>query len=285
MEKVAAYLRLMRVDRPIGAFLLAWPTLWALWIAGGGQPKANIVLIFMLGVFVMRAAGCVINDFADRNFDGHVARTIDRPLATGEISPREALFLFISLIGIALLLVIQLNDLSMWLAVIAAGLATLYPFTKRFTHLPQFVLGLAFSMSIPMAFAAHLAQVPTIAWWLFTANMLWVVAYDTIYAMIDKEDDLKIGIKSTAILFGRHVKLIIFLLSLGAVSLLAIIGLHNGFKAYYFGGLGLAFANVLYQQFLLKGDDPAKFFQAFLSNNWFGASIFAGLVLNYLPLS
>lgn len=282
LKRLSAYLRLMRLDRPIGAFLLLWPTLWALWIAGNGQPQARIVLILSLGVFVMRAAGCVINDYADRNFDGSVARTKSRPLATGELSVVNALSAFAILLLIALFLVLQLNRQSLYVALFALVIAALYPFAKRYTYLPQFILGIAFSMGIPMAFAAHHGSIPGVAWWLLIANLLWVVAYDTIYAMVDLEDDLKIGIKSTAILFGRHVRMIVFLFSIVSLLLLSLIGQQQGFNRYYYGGILLAFTNLLYQQWLIKGKNNVAYFTAFLSNNWLGAFVFVGLMLNYL---
>ena len=282
MKKISALIRLMRADKPIGTFLLLWPTLWALWIAGEGLPQARYVLIFTLGVFVMRAAGCVINDYADRDFDGDVARTKLRPLATGELKARHAIILFVALLGVALLLVLQLNRLSLYIAITAVGVATLYPFTKRFTYLPQFVLGIAFSMGIPMAFAAQQNHIPVVAWQLLIANLLWVVAYDTIYAMVDKEDDLKVGIKSTAILFGRYDRQIVFLFGLASVMMLAYIGSQLNLNHYYYGGLSLAFVNLLFQQWLIKEQDTSRQFQAFLSNNWFGVLVFSGLLLNYL---
>lgn len=272
----------MRLDRPIGAFLLLWPTLWAIWIAGDGHPRAHIVMIFVLGVFVMRAAGCVINDYADRNFDGKVKRTQSRPLATGELTTKNAIAAFIILLAIALILALQLNDLSRYVAIFAAGIATFYPFSKRFTYLPQFVLGVAFSMGIPMAFAAQLGSIPIVAWQLLAANLLWVVAYDTLYAMVDREDDLKIGIKSTAILFGRYDRIIVFILAIASLILLVFIGLTQQFNAYYYGGLVLALLNLLYQQWLIKDQINDLQFRAFLSNNWFGAFVFIGLLLNYL---
>ncbi len=272
----------MRMDRPIGAFLLLWPTLWALWIAGNGQPQAKIVLILCLGVYVMRAAGCVINDYADRNFDGDVDRTRHRPLATGELSARNAITAFILLLLIALILVLQLNRESLYVAFLALAVASLYPFTKRFTYLPQFVLGIAFSMGIPMAFTAHHGSIPGVAWWLVLANLLLVVAYDTIYAMVDREDDLKIGIKSTAILFGRFDKIIVFLFGLASLLVLAWIGHLQSMNVYFYGGLALAAANLLYQQWMIKDEDPKRMFDAFLSNNWLGAFIFSGMVLSYL---
>ncbi len=272
----------MRLDRPIGTFLLLWPTLWATWIAGNGQPQARIVLILSLGVYVMRAAGCVINDFADRNFDGSVARTKLRPLATGELSVANAVSVFVLLLLIALFLVLQLNRESLYVALVALGIACFYPFSKRYTYLPQFILGFAFSMGIPMAFTAHHGSIPAVAWWLLLANLLWVVAYDTIYAMVDREDDLKIGIKSTAILFGQHDKIIVFLFALASLLVLAGIGLQQGFNHYYYGGLLLASISLLYQQWLIKDQNHKLEFEAFLSNNWLGAFIFCGLLLNYL---
>lgn len=275
-------MRLMRLNRPIGAFLLLWPTLWALWLAGNGRPQAHIVVIFVLGVFIMRAAGCVINDYADRNFDGAVARTKDRPLATGELTVRNAISALVILLTLAMLLAFQLNNISRYIAIFAAAIAALYPFTKRFTYLPQFVLGIAFSMGIPMAFAAQLGLIPGVAWLLLIANLLWVVAYDTIYAMVDREDDLKIGIKSTAILFACYDKAMVFLLALASLAMLAYIGQSQQFNQYYFGGLLLALLNLVYQQWLIKDEDNTLQFRAFLSNNWFGAFVFFGLLLNYL---
>ena len=272
----------MRLDRPIGTLLLLWPTFWALWIAGDGQPQAHYVVIFTLGVLVMRAAGCVINDYADRKLDGSVSRTQSRPLATGELSPANALSLFVALLLLALLLVLQLNTLSFYIAIAALAVATLYPFSKRVTYLPQFVLGFAFSMGIPMAFAAHQNSIPNIAWILVAANLLWVVSYDTIYAMVDREDDLKIGIKSTAILFGRHDRMAVLFLALSSLALLGLIGYKQQLQTYYFAGLALALANVIYQQWLIKDGNNTRRFQAFLSNNWFGVFVFGGLLLSYL---
>jgi 4-hydroxybenzoate polyprenyltransferase len=283
LTNLSAYIRLTRLDRPIGAFLLLWPTLWALWIAGHGQPQAKIVWILCLGVFAMRAAGCVINDYADRDFDGSVERTRKRPLATGELSVRSAMIAFVMLLLIALILVLQLNRESLYVALFALGIAAFYPFAKRFTYLPQFVLGIAFSMGIPMAFTAHQGNIPAVAWWLVLANLLWVVAYDTIYAMVDREDDLKIGIKSTAILFGRFDKIIVFLFGLASLLVLVWIGRSQGFNHYYYAGLILAVINLIYQQWLVKDDNPRLQFDAFLSNNWLGAFVFFGLLLNYLP--
>jgi len=273
----------MRADRPIGSFLLLWPTLWSLWLAGEGQPSAVIVLIFIAGVFVMRSAGCVINDYADRHIDPEVARTCNRPIAAGLVRPREALLLFAVLCGIALLLVLQLNMLSIKLSVVAVFLAASYPFMKRFTHLPQVYLGIAFGWSIPMAFAAQSGQLPASIWPLFLANICWTVAYDTMYAMVDREDDLKIGVMSTAILFGNNDRLIIGILQLLTLGLLLWTGTLFDRGSFYFSGLLMASLFFLYQQWLIAERKPAQCLQAFLNNNWFGAVVFAGLALDYLP--
>ncbi|MGL5762845.1 MAG: 4-hydroxybenzoate octaprenyltransferase, partial [Plesiomonas shigelloides] len=219
-EKLSAYWRLMRMDRPIGTLLLLWPTLWALWLAAQGQPNWPVLLVFVLGVVVMRAAGCVINDYADRHFDGHVKRTANRPLPSGDVRPSEARWLFVALVALAFVLVLTLNSLTIVLSLVALALAAVYPFMKRFTHLPQLVLGVAFGWSIPMAFAAQMNLLPLSCWLLLLANICWTVAYDTQYAMVDRDDDLRIGIKSTAILFGRFDKLIIGLLQLATLLLL-----------------------------------------------------------------
>jgi 4-hydroxybenzoate polyprenyltransferase len=283
LDRLKQYLLLMRADKPIGSFLLLWPTLWSLWFAGNGQPSAFIVLIFIAGVFVMRSAGCVINDFADRHVDHAVERTSMRPLSAGRVRPAEALALFIILCIVALLLVLQLNLLTLKLSVVAVLLAASYPFMKRVTHLPQAYLGIAFGWSIPMAFAAQSGQLSSAVWILFLANICWTIAYDTIYAIVDRDDDVKIGVKSTAILFGHHDRLIIGLLQLLTIGLLCWSGLAFERGAYYFGGLLFASCFFLYQQWLITGYDRARCFQAFLNNNWFGAVTFAALALDYLP--
>jgi len=287
MTRIAAkfkqYLFLMRADRPIGSFLLLWPTLWSLWLAGEGQPSASIVLIFIAGVFVMRSAGCVINDYADRHIDPDVTRTCNRPIAAGLVQPREALLLFSVLCGIALLLVLQLNMLSIKLSVVAIFLAASYPFMKRYTHLPQVYLGIAFGWSIPMAFAAQSGQLPASIWLLFLANICWTVAYDTMYAMVDREDDLKIGVMSTAILFGNNDRLIIGKLQLLTLGLLLWTGFLFDRGSFYYAGLLMASFFFLYQQWLIAERSPAQCLQAFLNNNWFGAVVFVGLALDYLP--
>ena len=282
-EKLKQYLLLMRADRPIGSFLLLWPALWSLWLAGEGQPSASIVLIFIVGVFIMRSAGCVINDYADRNIDPDVARTCNRPLATGQVTPREAIFLFLVLCAMALLLVLQLNELSLKLSIVAVFLAVSYPFMKRVTHLPQAYLGMAFGWSIPMAFAAQSGELPTAVWLLFLANICWTVAYDTMYAMVDRDDDVKIGVMSTAILFGSNDRLIIGLLQLSTLALLIWVGLIFERSVYYFSALLFASFFFIYQQWLIADRDAKQCFQAFLNNNWFGAVVFIGLLLDFLP--
>lgn len=274
-----AYLKLTRFDRPIGAFLLLWPTLWALWLATDGRPDATIVVIFIAGTFVMRAAGCVINDYADRHIDPQVARTRDRPLARGELTVRQTFAAFALLLLVALALVLQLNRLTQLLSLFAVFITALYPFTKRATHLPQLVLGVAFSWSIPMAYAAVNGAVPPQAWWLFAANFAWTVAYDTQYAMADRDDDLRIGVKSTAILFGRRDNFMVGLLHLVCLALLALIGWQRGLPWHFHVGLGLALAFAAYQQTLCKDRDRDRCLRAFLNNNWFGAAVFCGLVL------
>lgn len=282
-EKIKQYLLLMRADRPIGSFLLLWPSLWSLWLAGEGQPTASIVLIFIVGVFVMRSAGCVINDFADRHIDPDVARTCSRPIAAGLVKPREALILFATLCGIAFLLVLQLNTLSIKLSFVAVFLAASYPFMKRVTHLPQAYLGMAFGWSIPMAFAAQSGQLPAAVWLLFVANIFWTIAYDTMYAMVDRDDDIKIGVMSTAILFGSKDRQIIGLLQLSTLLMLTWAGLVFERGSYYYFSLLFASSFFIYQQWLIAGRDPARCLQAFLNNNWFGAAVFIGLLLDYLP--
>ena len=276
-----AYLRLTRMDRPIGAFLLLWPTLWALWLAGDGRPDVAVVVIFIAGSFVMRAAGCVVNDYADRHIDPQVKRTRNRPLASGELSVRQGLGALALLLLLAFLLVLQLNRHAQLLSLFAVFIAAVYPFTKRFTHLPQLVLGVAFSWGIPMAYAALTGALPSEAWLLFAANFFWIVAYDTQYAMVDRDDDLSIGVKSTAILFGRYDNFIIGLLHLACLTLLAALGWQRGFFESwpYTLGLGLALGFAAYQQTLTKTRDRDHCLRAFLNNNWFGGVVFLGIVL------
>jgi 4-hydroxybenzoate polyprenyltransferase len=260
---------------------LLWPTAWALWIAGEGQPDPYVTLVFMLGTVLMRSAGVCINDYADRDFDPHVARTKERPLAAGQVSPREAVTLFVVIALCAFALVLTLNTLTILLSVGGAALAALYPFMKRYTYLPQVFLGAAFSWAIPMAFAAQTGALPAISWLLFTAAVLWVTVYDTLYAMVDIEDDLKIGVKSTAILFGEADRLIIGMLQFLFLLTLWIIGRHLGLGGFYHLGLLAAGVLSLYQQYLIRRREPAACFKAFLNNHWLGAAVFAGLAAHY----
>jgi 4-hydroxybenzoate polyprenyltransferase len=281
-ERLKDYARLMRLHRPIGSLLLLWPTLWALWIAGQGRPDLIVFVVFVLGVLLMRSAGCVINDYADRNFDPHVERTRDRPIAAGRVSPREALVLFTVLCLFAFALVLTLNRLTILLSFVGVFLAATYPFVKRFTHLPQFYLGAAFGWGIPMAFAAQTGGIPSVGWVLFAANVFWAVAYDTAYAMVDRDDDRRVGVKSTAILFGRHDRALVFLFHVLTLSLLTYSGALAGLGLRYYAGLLAASGFVLYQQLLMRERTRDGCFRAFLNNNWFGAAVFAGLVLHYL---
>ncbi|MDX1444338.1 MAG: 4-hydroxybenzoate octaprenyltransferase [Gammaproteobacteria bacterium] len=281
-DRVQQYGYLMRLDRQIGTFLLLWPTWWALWIAGDGFPDAKIWVVFTLGVFVMRAAGCIINDFADRKVDGHVKRTKARPMATGKVSEAEALSLFVLLLLIAFLLVSTMNRLTIYLSFGGAALAFIYPFMKRYTHLPQPVLGAAFGWAVPMAFAAQTGTVPPIAWLIFIATVIWATAYDTMYAMVDRDDDLKIGVKSTAILFGDQDRLIIGILQGLLLLSLVLVGIRAGFTSTYFYGLVFATVIALWQQWLIRKRKRDDCFRAFLNNNWFGVFVFAGIALDYI---
>ena len=281
-ETFSACIQLMRLDRPIGTFLLLWPTLWALWLAGKGSPDPDIVLIFILGTVIMRAAGCIINDYADRNLDSHVERTKHRPLASGTLSIRASLVLFATLILIAFGLVLLLNSLTRYLSIAAVILTILYPFSKRVTHFPQCVLGLAFSMGIPMAYSALTDSLPLQAWVLFLANFLWIVAYDTQYAMVDRDDDLMIGIKSTAIAFGKYDNLIVGLLHISALTIIGLIGWENHLSWHFYLFLGFAAGFAVYQQYLCKDRNSQKSLTAFLNNNWIGAAIYCGLVLGLM---
>ena len=281
-ERLDAYVRLVRLNKPIGIFLLMWPALWALWLAGSGHPPWLVVMIFIAGVVLMRSAGCAINDYADRHFDGHVARTNARPLAVGIISPREAVGVFVGLSLVAFVLVLQLNWQTVALSVVAVTLAAIYPFMKRFTHFPQLFLGAAFGWAIPMAYMAIQETIPLHAWVLFAATVIWALIYDTQYAMVDRDDDLKIGIKSTAILFGRYDRLMVGLLQVVMLAMLVWVGDAAGRGWLYVAGLGVAAVLALYQQRLMQGRDPGRCFIAFLNNNYFGMVIFIGLVLDYL---
>ncbi|MEY2680208.1 MAG: hypothetical protein RL661_439 [Pseudomonadota bacterium] len=279
--KLDAYWRLMRFDKPIGIFLLLWPGLWALWIAGQGHPDAHVVIVIVLGTILMRAAGCVINDYADRDFDPHVKRTRLRPIAAGEIEPCEGLWLFVGLCLTAFALVLQLNPLTIALSVPGAFLAGTYPFTKRFTQLPQAYLGIAFGWAVPMSFAAQTGGVSWIAWEIYAATVLWALIYDTMYAMVDRDDDLKIGVKSTAILFGRHDRLILGLLQVAMLAILLAVGRQANLGPWYVAGwLGGAIL-FGYQQWLIRDREKPACFRAFLNNHWFGALLFAGIALDY----
>ncbi len=275
------YARLMRIDRPIGTFLLLWPTLWALWLAGEGSPDPHVFVVFIAGVWVMRAAGCVINDFADRNFDGHVRRTVDRPLATGAVRAWEAIVLFLVLALIAFALVLTLNTLTIMLAFVGLALAASYPFMKRFHYLPQAHLGVAFGWAAPMVWAAQTGALPELAWLVFFAVILWALAYDTIYGMVDRDDDLKLGLKSSAILFGDLDRFIIGLIQLALLGTLYLIGEQAELGVTYLYALGFAALNIAWQQWLLRKRDRDDCFRAFLANNWFGFFVFAGILLDY----
>jgi 4-hydroxybenzoate polyprenyltransferase len=277
-----AYWRLMRFDKPIGILLLLWPTWWALLLAGDGRPSLRNILIFSCGVILMRAAGCVMNDIADREYDPHVKRTRLRPLASGELTLKQALGLFLLLMLLAFLLVLMTNVLTVKLAFVGALLASAYPFFKRFTHLPQVVLGIAFGWGILMAFAAEINSVPAIAWWLLLINAIWSVIYDTLYAMVDREDDLAVGIKSTAILFGRFDLLIIGALMVLMIISLAIMGVRIGLAWPWFAGLLVATGLFTRQLYISRDREPKACFRAFLNNNWVGLSIFLGLLASLL---
>ncbi len=283
LARVPDFLQLMRLDRPIGTWLLMWPTLWALWIAAEGIPGRDVLLIFVAGVYVMRAAGCVVNDYADRHFDGHVKRTLNRPLATGRISEGEAQGLFAILVMVAFVLVLFTNLFTILLSIGGVVLAFIYPFMKRYTHLPQLFLGAAFSWAIPMAFGAVLGRVPFEAWLLFAANVAWTVAYDTQYAMVDRDDDLKIGIKSTAVLFGRADRLMIGLLQGLTLLLLVWAGLRLGLGGFFWLGLVAMAATFVWQQWLIRTRERDPCFRAFLNNHWSGLLVFAGIALTLWP--
>lgn len=284
-NKLRDYSTLMRLNRPIGILLLLWPTLWALWIASKGSPDGLVLLVFISGVVLMRSAGCVINDYADRDFDPHVARTRHRPIATGRVTPKEALIVFSVLCLIAFALVLLMNSLTIYLSFGGAVLAAVYPFTKRYTHLPQVVLGMAFAWSVPMAFAAQTGEVPRVSWLIYVITVLWSVVYDTMYAMVDREDDLKIGVKSTAILFGEADRLILAGLQGMMFIGLLLLGQQTGMVFPYYIFLTIAAGFALYQQYLIRHRLPAACFKAFLNNNWLGATVFIGIVLNYIYLS
>ena len=281
-DKLPHYARLMRIDKPIGTLLLLWPTLWALWLAAEGWPPLHILVIFTIGTFLMRSAGCVINDYADRDFDGHVERTKNRPLATKSVSPREALLLAAGLSLLSFVLILPLDPLVIWLSVPALFLAASYPFTKRFFAIPQAYLGIAFGFGIPMGFAAVAGEVPAVAWLMLLANVFWAVAYDTEYAMVDRPDDLKIGIKTSAITFGRFDVLAVMLCYAAALGLLAVVGAMTGAGAAYYLGLAAAAGIAGYHYTLIRARERADCFKAFRHNNWLGAVVFAGIFVDQL---
>ena len=280
--RLGYYWLLVRADRPIGIYLLLWPALWALWVAAEGVPPWWILIVFILGTALMRSAGCAINDYADRELDGQVARTAQRPLAIGLISPREAVAVFVVLSLIAFMLVITLNARTIAFSFVAVALAAIYPFTKRYTHMPQLILGVAFGWAVPMAFTALRNQAPPVAWVLFAATVIWALIYDTMYAMVDREDDLKVGIKSTAILFGRFDRLLIGALQISMLILLWQVGQMAGRGAVYQIALLAGAGLFLYHQWLIRGRERQACFRAFLHNNYFGMLVFMGLLLDYL---
>jgi len=281
-ERLSHYEKLMRLDKPIGILLLLWPTLWGQWLASNGDPNWLILWIFVMGVVLMRSAGCVINDYADRDFDPHVARTRERPLAAGKVSAREALLLAAGLSLLAFLLILPLNALVLKLSVVALFLAASYPFTKRFFAIPQAYLGIAFGFGIPMSYAALWGEIPSEAWVLLAANIFWAIAYDTQYAMVDREDDLKIGIKTSAITFGRYDLVAIAVCYAATLGLLGWVGVQREMGWAYTGGLAVAAAIAAYHMRLIRQRDPQQCFRAFLHNTWFGAAVFGGIVLSFL---
>lgn len=281
LDRLEQYILLTRLNRPIGSLLLLWPTLWALWIAARGWPDPFVLFVFVIGVFVMRSAGCAINDFADRNIDPHVARTNQRPLATGRVTSKEALAVFAALTLMAFILVLFMNKLTIYMSFVGIALAASYPFMKRYHYMPQIHLGAAFGWAAPMAFTAQANEITAVTWLIFMATVLWATAYDTMYAMADREDDIKIGVKSTAILFGEADKLIIGMLQALLLLNLILIGTSAELGLFYFLGLAAASGFSVYQQYLIKDRDPIKCFHAFLNNNWFGFCVFVGIFVDY----
>lgn len=277
------YLALIRFDRPIGTWLVLWPALWALWLAADGIPDWELIVIFSLGAFLMRSAGCAVNDFADRNIDGDVSRTKERPLATGKISSKEAIGVFVVLSLVAFGLVLLTNQLTVLLSFGAVALASCYPFMKRYTHLPQVVLGAAFAWSVPMAFAAQTGTVPAGAWLVYTAVVVWTVVYDTFYAMVDRDDDLKIGVKSTAVLFGDDDRLITACLQALVILILVLVGSRFGLGVWYFLSVIVTAALFVWQQYQIRERDKAACFEAFLHNRYVGMTVFLGIAVDTFP--
>jgi len=280
-NQLKSYVQLMRLDKPVGVWLLLWPTLWALWLAGEGHPDGGVFIVFFFGVIVMRSAGCVLNDFADRKIDPHVTRTRARPLATGAVAPVEALTLFFALSLIAVGLAAMLNRPAQVLAVVAAGLTIIYPFIKRFVSIPQFVLGAAFGWAVPMAFAAQTGQTEQLAWLVFGTALIWAVIYDTFYAMVDRRDDLKLGVKSTAILFGDADLFVIGGLQVLMLLALLLIGQMAGLGGWYLASVAVAALLMAYHQWLARDRDPDGCFKAFQHNHYIGMAVFAGILLDY----
>lgn len=281
LPAITGYARLMRLHRPIGIYLVFWPAIWALWIASEGVPSVKLLAIFTLGAIFMRSAGCVINDYADRNVDGHVSRTKDRPLITGDVSAAEAIALFILLLVLSFVLVLFTNSFTVYLSLGGAALAFCYPFMKRYTHLPQVVLGAAFAWAVPMAFAAQTGELGRGVWLIYTAVVLWTVAFDTLYAMVDRKDDLKIGVKSTAILFGDQDKLFVGVLQVMTIASLVMAGKQFELGFVYYLGLAVASGLFVFQQLQIQKREPQKCFQAFLNNNYVGMAIFIGIAADF----
>jgi 4-hydroxybenzoate polyprenyltransferase len=280
--KISPFVELTRLNKPVGIYLLLWPTLWALWVAAQGIPDLSLIVIFTLGVILMRSAGCVINDYADRKVDGHVERTINRPLVTGAVTNQQAIIVFFSLLTGAFVLVLFTNTLTIQLSFAGALLAAIYPFMKRYTHLPQIFLGAAFSWAIPMAFAAQADALPKYVWLIYIANLSWTVAYDTMYAMVDRDDDIKIGVKSTAILFADADKVMIAVMQGIAIFCLFLLGLELSLNAFYYLGLLVAMGLMTYQQWLIRARDKVGCFAGFINSHWVGVAVWLGLVLAYL---
>lgn len=281
-QKLKACGELMRVSKPIGTYLLLWPALWALWIAADGTPSVNLLIIFGLGTFLMRSAGCVINDFADRKIDGHVKRTAQRPLPAGRISAKEAMILFAVLLLASFILVLFTNPITIYLSFGGVVLASCYPFMKRYTHLPQVVLGMAFAWAVPMAFSATLGEVPATGWLIYIATVLWTVIYDTMYAMVDRDDDIRIGVKSTAVLFGDMDKAIIGLLQLLTLMIFIMLGVKLELSIWFYLGVAVMGGLFIYQQYLIRERQREACFTAFLNNNYAGMAVFIGLFIHYL---
>ncbi len=281
VSQLRNYGRLMRLDKPVGIWLLLWPTLWALWLAGEGTPDQGLFVVFVLGVIVMRSAGCVLNDYVDRKIDPYVERTRTRPIASGAVAPAEALMLFAALCLIAIGLATMLNRPAQLLSIVAAGLTIAYPFVKRFVSIPQFILGAAFGWAVPMAFAAQTGETPELAWLVFSAAMIWAVVYDTFYAMVDREDDRKIGVKSTAILFGEMDLFVVAGLQLLMLVALLLIGVRTEMSIWYYSAVAIAAAMMAHHLWLARERQPAACFKAFLRNHYIGMAVFIGIVLHY----